>query len=576
MLTGVGVSAVPPSEAQQGRLTNMDPSVYAVFEECRYKSLLSIYHLSQIIDFTMCGFSESTEVADSAAHKGTHYHDCGLHSEASTKREELVERLVADAAISSGRTEDLPLFIPFMDDNSDASFYSMVHVEAESSSNASCLGCLSENAAKDQSKQSTALKATSPTALGSGERDVSLFPHFNGHWECGIFSGKRVYIQTGGFYLGRGATAMVYEGWMAVTDTVNGSEVYLAKVPVAIKEVTFNAKESKVRNLYELALKLRLDMVHPGIVHSYYAGTYVPRLADFCRAEKAMVYAHLVLARSVTGSVADVLKRTGPLPESEIKRCMAEILSALQCIHEDHNLVHNDVKPHNILIFDDTSAYYADFKYQITDFTGIAPATPIADVLRDLDAQLKQHQSIFSEGGTVIYMSPESCLGMATLTSNDVWSLGITAFHMATGTLPWGPLERQYPSMILNGYRQKYTLQSLVDMEVKRAYEASSAYLTRASTPLDPDSDDKPRVRFHDSSAAGSRAAGGDSCTSQVFRNQYKGFGPILDVLDVVSISSEFRSFLAQCLIENPVERPTCRQLRSHPFLRDVKVALQH
>ncbi|CAJ1018563.1 Protein tyrosine kinase/Protein kinase domain containing protein, putative [Leishmania lindenbergi] len=576
MLIGVGVSAVPPSEAQQGRLTNMDPSVYAVFEECRYKSLLSIYHLSQIIDFTMCGFSESTEVTDSAAHKGTHYHDCGLHSEASTKREELVGRLVADAAISSGRTEDLPLFIPFMDDNSDASFYSMVHVEAESSSNASGLGYLSENAAKGQSKQSTALKATSPTAPGSGERDVSLFPHFNGHWECGIFSGKRVYIQTGGFYLGRGATAMVYEGWMAVTDMVNGSEVCLAKVPVAIKEVTFNAKESKVRNLYELALKLRLDMVHPGIVHSYYAGTYVPRLADFCGAEKAMLYAHLVLARSVTGSVADVLKRTGPLPESEIKRCMAEILSALQCIHEDHNLVHNDVKPHNILIFDDTSAYYADFKYQITDLTGIAPATPIADVLRDLDAQLKQHQSIFSEGGTVIYMSPESCLGMATLTSNDVWSLGITAFHMATGTLPWGPLERQYPSMILNGYRQKYTLQSLVDMEVKEAYEASSAYLTRASTPLDPDSDDKPRVRFHDSSAAGSRAAGGDSCTSQVFRNQYKGFGPILDVLDVVSISSEFRSFLAQCLIENPVERPTCRQLRSHPFVRDVKVALQH
>ncbi|AYU76821.1 protein kinase, putative [Leishmania donovani] len=573
----VGVSAVPPLERQKQRLANMDPSVYAVFEECRYKSLLAICHLGRIIDAAMRGLDESTQVPASQPCEDTSHHDCALRSAANADREEPVGRPIADPTISRGSNEDLPLFIPLMDDNSDVSFCSMLHVEAESSSNASGLGYLSENAAKERSKQSTDMKATSHAALGNRERDVALFPHLNGHWECGIFGGKRVYIDTGGLYLGRGATALVYEGWMVVTDAMDGSEVCLAKVPVAIKEVTYNAKDRRLLDLYELAVNLRLNMVHPGIVHSYYAGTYMPRLAGFRSAEKAMVYAHLVLARSVTGSVADVLKRSGPFPESEIKRCIAEILSALQCVHEDHNCVHNDVKPHNILIFDDSSAYYAEFKYQIIDLTDIAPATPIEDVLRDLAAERKQQQNIFSERGTVMYMSPESCLGLGTLTSNDVWSLGITAFHMATGTLPWRPLERQYPSMILNGYRRKFTLRSLVDMHVNDAFGASgSCYPTGTDNPLHADSDGKPRARFHASSAPGSRATGGASCTSQVFRDQYKGFGPILDMLDEVSVSSEFRSFLEQCLTENPVKRPTCRQLRSHPFVKDVTVASQH
>ncbi|KAG5505916.1 hypothetical protein JIQ42_06710 [Leishmania sp. Namibia] len=573
----VGVSAAPPLEVQHQRLTNMDPFVYAVFEECRYKSLIAVCHLARIIDAVMSGFEESIQATAAQAHEGTSYHDEALSSTSSTTREEPIGGPISDAVINPGSTEDLPLFIPLSDNDSDGSFCITLHVEAKGSSNASELGYLSENAAKERSKHSTDMKAASPAAPGSGERNVALFPHLNGHWECGIFSGKRVYIDTGGLYIGRGATAMVYEGWMVVTDMVSGSEVCLAKVPVAIKEVTYNAKERKVRTLYELAVNLRLDMVHPGIVHSYYAGTYAPRLNVFHRTEKAMVYGHLVLARSVTGSVADVLKRTGPLPESEIKRCIAEVLSALQCIHEDYHLVHNDVKPHNILIFDDPSGYYADFKYQITDLTGIAPATPIEDALRDIAAATKQHGSAFSEGGTVMYMSPESCLGLGTLTSNDVWSLGITAFHMATGTLPWRPLERQYPSMILNGYRRKFTFRSLVDMHVNEISEAS-----RTSNPTETgalphaDSGDKLCVGFHASSTAGSVTIGSSSCTCQVFRDKYKEFGPILDMLDEVSVSSEFRSFLAQCLIENPVKRPTCRQLRSHPFVKDVKVASQH
>ncbi|KAG5510110.1 hypothetical protein JKF63_07006 [Porcisia hertigi] len=568
-------SAIPHLEMPKQRLTNMDPSLYAVFEECRYKSHIAICHLSRIIDIAMCGFEESSEVAASETLEDASCPDGALHRTASAKRQGIARQSGADAVISTNDTAESP-FIPFVGENPNGSVFSMLHFDPECSSSISGLGCFSDSAAWWRSRPGTGKKTISTTAPGNWERDASLFPNLNGHWECGIFSGKRVYIDTGGSYIGRGATAMVYEGYMVVTEMVDGREVCLTKVPVAIKEITFNAKERRVRSLYELAVNMRLCMAHPGLVHSYYAGTYLPRIATFRGADKAMLYGHLVLARSVTGSVADVLKRIGSFPESEIKRCMGEMLSALQCIHEDHHCVHNDVKPHNILIFDDPDMYYADVKYQITDLSGIALAKPIEEVLRDLAGNAKRPHSGFLAGGTAMYMSPESCLGLGTLTSNDVWSLGITAFHMATGTLPWRPLERQYPSMVLNGYRQKFTLTSLLELDVYESREACGTCTTETDAPQRADSGDTSPATYALGSTAESEAMGSSSNANQAFCDAHKEFGPILDALDEVRVSSEFRSFLAQCLIENPIKRPTCGQLRSHPFVKDVNVSAAH
>eukprot|EP00658_Telonema_sp_P-2_P047243 TRINITY_DN3584_c0_g1_i3.p1 TRINITY_DN3584_c0_g1~~TRINITY_DN3584_c0_g1_i3.p1 ORF type:complete len:477 (+),score=72.32 TRINITY_DN3584_c0_g1_i3:67-1497(+) len=50
--------------------------------------------------------------------------------------------------------------------------------------------------------------------------------------------------------------------------------------------------------------------------------------------------------------------------------------------------------------------------------------------------------------GTPPYMSPEACCGNAT-SSSDVWSVGIMAFQMYTGRLPWRPTELAHPVLIL-------------------------------------------------------------------------------------------------------------------------------
>ncbi|KAK7194117.1 protein kinase [Novymonas esmeraldas] len=567
-------SHAPPSEAPLRLPVNMDPTVYAVLNACRNQSFFAAAHFARSLDVTLCGLHEAEESEPSQLQADGSIRDSTYLSVAVEKQGESVAGSATEASQMDGSVEDPPLFIPLMDNESGGTLSSMMEDQAESSSSTSGLGYVSENPTKERSKQSTGLRSTHPSPPGGGERDGTLFPHFHGLWECGMFAGKRVHIETGDAYLGRGATAMVYEGWIVITDIVNGVETCLAKTPAAIKEITYNAKDKEVRNLYERALNLRFHMKHPGIVQSYYAGTYVPRFSCFRGSEKAMLFSHLVLARSVTGSVADVLKRTGPFPELEIRRCMAEMLSALECIHDVHHRVHNDVKPHNILIFDDATLYFSEVKYQITDLTGIAVAMPVEDVLRSIATGVVQRHSVASAGGTAMYMSPESCLGLGFMTSNDVWSLGITAYHMATGTLPWKPLERQFPSMILNGYRQKFTLQDLVGLQSNDPCETTGASPMSSTDSAVPEPGDEvgPRVRFQTESPAESQGPSDASGGCVAFRDQFKDFGPLLDVLNDVDASSDFRSFLKECLTENPLRRPTCRQLRDHPFVKDFKV----
>lgn len=60
--------------------------------------------------------------------------------------------------------------------------------------------------------------------------------------------------------------------------------------------------------------------------------------------------------------------------------------------------------------------------------------------------------------GTVLYMSPEVAAGALHRTvQSDIWSLGVLAVWLLTkGELPWAPLERQLPSLLLHQLRDSY------------------------------------------------------------------------------------------------------------------------
>jgi serine/threonine-protein kinase len=116
-------------------------------------------------------------------------------------------------------------------------------------------------------------------------------------------------------------------------------------------------------------------------------------------------------------TLKDVIRREGPLEIPQAIAYAIEIARALSAAHE-RQIVHRDVKPHNVLLSQEGGA-------KITDF-GIA-RTLTEEGLTMAGRVL----------GTTDYVSPEQALGHAVTGQSDVYSLGVVLFEMLTGDVPF-------------------------------------------------------------------------------------------------------------------------------------------
>jgi len=94
-----------------------------------------------------------------------------------------------------------------------------------------------------------------------------------------------------------------------------------------------------------------------------------------------------------------------------------QIASGLECAHKN-NLIHRDIKPHNILVTEDGVAKVADF--------GIA--------------KVANSMTITNSGqiiGSAHYFSPEQAKGGFVDCTTDIYSLGIVMYEMVTGKVPY-------------------------------------------------------------------------------------------------------------------------------------------
>ena len=116
-------------------------------------------------------------------------------------------------------------------------------------------------------------------------------------------------------------------------------------------------------------------------------------------------------------TLKEVIQQKGCLEPIEAVRIAKEIASALESAHRN-NLVHCDIKPHNILVM-------PDGHIKVTDF-GIA---------RAVSASTMTYSG--SVMGSVHYFSPEQAKGTVITTKSDVYSLGVVLYEMLTGQLPF-------------------------------------------------------------------------------------------------------------------------------------------
>lgn len=170
--------------------------------------------------------------------------------------------------------------------------------------------------------------------------------------------------------------------------------------PVAVKIVADAEGEMRERFRREAELVARIS--HPNVVQVYGVGEHggVPYFA----------------MELVDGeSLARKLVADGPMEPVAALRLAAQIARGLHAAHE-HGIVHRDVKPSNVLLFQGTA--------KIVDF-GVAKSG---------ESGLTGTGAIL---GTADYMSPEQAQGLPLDHRSDLYSLGVTLFRMLAGSLPF-------------------------------------------------------------------------------------------------------------------------------------------
>ncbi len=198
--------------------------------------------------------------------------------------------------------------------------------------------------------------------------------------------------------IGKGGMGVVYEAW----DTTH-------QRPVAIKLLRVRGNEASRRQLArfgrEAASMRKLD--HPAIVPVLDAGSH----------EGLPWYAMPLIDGS---DLAELLRRSGPLPEKRAARLLRPIVSGLEHAHRA-GIIHRDVKPQNILV------RRRDGQPLLLDF-GLAQDAE--------DSTLTRTGAVL---GTPAYMSPEQVRGRSHDVDErtDVWGVGVVLYELLTGAPPF-------------------------------------------------------------------------------------------------------------------------------------------
>ena len=195
--------------------------------------------------------------------------------------------------------------------------------------------------------------------------------------------------------IGNGGMAMVYKAKCHVLNRY---------VAVKILRDEFTTDDEFIKR-FEVEAQAAASITHPNIVSVYDVGR-----------EGNLYYIVMELIKGKTLKEI-IIEEGGPLPWKWSVNIAIQIASALDVAHKN-NIIHRDIKPHNIIITEDGVA-------KVTDF-GIAKAVSNSTMT-----------AFGTTIGSVHYFSPEHARGGFTDAKSDIYSLGVVMYEMLTGRVPF-------------------------------------------------------------------------------------------------------------------------------------------
>ena len=202
-------------------------------------------------------------------------------------------------------------------------------------------------------------------------------------------------VQIGNYILtkiiGKGSFSNVYKACHIET-----KELYAMKV-LSLK----NLANKMIENI-ETEISIMINIKHDNIVRLYETiktDKHICLVIDYCDGEDLNKY----------------IKKNGRISEKQSKNFMTQIATGLHYLHS-LNLIHRDLKPHNILLSKNGNIKIADFGF-VKDYT--------------------ENSMLDTLCGSPIYMAPEILQHKKYDAKVDLWSIGIILYEMLSAEPPF-------------------------------------------------------------------------------------------------------------------------------------------
>ncbi|KAG6829927.1 hypothetical protein H0H87_009785 [Tephrocybe sp. NHM501043] len=224
------------------------------------------------------------------------------------------------------------------------------------------------------------------------------------------------------------------------------------------------------------------------------------------------------------GSFDGIYKAHGAIDVRVVRQLAATVLEGLMYLYDVHRIIHRDIKPSNILFNSKGEIKLCDFGVSGELINSIANTFV----------------------GTSIYMSPERIQGAEYSVKSDVWSLGISLIELALGRFPFSDSSDDDDDDN--------------DSDLDTPENTNTLTLGRTRTA-------RRKSRNPNTGSTGGGSEAGSMSIIELMHQIVKEPAPRLGS----EFMEEENEFVDACLLKDPEERKTPKELLAHRWMDDAR-----